>query len=91
MSAKYFAHDTINNETEYFATLAAALVCASEMIETYKEEGWPEEIFDSGIVVGIITHVSIMTNQKPVPLDEEGNKTHPEWDYFCDVEMAEIV
>lgn len=80
--SNYFLHDAYNSDIQYYESLENALKCAKELIEESNIDGWPQEILDGAIKVGIVLYESAMTNERES--DDE------RFDYICDCEMLEI-
>lgn len=82
--SKYFVYDSYDTGFEEFETLEGAEKHFEEITDfsTYSD-GWPQEILDGAIKLGIITHVSC---------DGEHRHTdHKEWDFECDIVQAEVL
>jgi hypothetical protein len=97
MSDKYFLHNEEDGCIYYFNTKEEALIFARELIgELNDGDGWPSELLDGGIKIGVVIHESGRTNEHPVTINEEGksvdyegNIVPEEWTFTCDVEMIE--
>ncbi|GAB1376854.1 hypothetical protein MASR1M48_17060 [Lactococcus petauri] len=77
----WFCKDEFNGNWEEFDTQKEALKHAEECIGD-GSDGWPEEVLDGAIKVGVVLFQSAKTNER----DTE----NPSWDFECDVEMAEV-
>lgn len=82
--SKYFVYDSYGTGFEEFETLEEAEKHFEEITDfSSYSDGWPQEILDGAIKLGIITHVSC---------DGEHRHTdHKEWDFECDVVQAEVL
>ena len=89
MSDKFFVHDELNGDIDYFETKEEALRHAKNIISDNSDDGFPEEILDGAIKVGLITHCSMKVNERPIPQDEK-DQYPPEWSFLCEVEMGEL-
>lgn len=82
--SKYFVYDSYDTGFEEFETLGEAEKHFEEITDfSSYSDGWPQEILDGAIKLGIITHVSC---------DGEHRHTdHKEWDFECDIVQAEVL
>lgn len=82
--SKYFVYDSYDTGFEEFETLEEAEKHFEEITNfSIYYDGWPQEILDGAIKLGIITHVSC---------DGEHRHTdHKEWDFECDIVQAEVL
>ena len=81
---KYFVYDSYDTGFEEFETLEEAEKHFKEITDfSSYSDGWPQEILDGAIKLGIITHLSC-----------DGEHRHTEnkdWDFECDVVQAEVL
>ena len=81
MSDQWFFHDALQGNVEYFDTEKEAHDAAKESIGD-GSDGWPQEILDGAIKIGLVLYESTEGDHR--------DTDHPDWDFECDVEMAEV-
>lgn len=78
--SKYFVHDAFNSDIDYFDTKEEAIKHAEESIGD-GSDGWPQELLDGAVKIGIVTHESSKDNER--------HTENKEWDFECECEMQE--
>jgi len=91
MSEVYFVHDEFINDIEYFETEEKAREHFERITNDLQgEDGWPQEVLDGAIKIGVVLFESCMENKRPVPLDDDGEPVDNSFDYLCDIGLAEV-
>lgn len=91
MSGRYFFRDEFNGDFFEFDKLEDAQKHADQaIIDLDGESGWPQEVLDGAFQIGIILQESCETNRRENDVDEDGEDINSEFDFLCEVEMADV-
>ena len=94
---RFFLYDPLGDGFIYFSTAQKRDAWAKDVIPTYYDDTWVDEVDD--IVAGEITHTAQQINYVERPpddqldedgLDEEGDDWPPEFLYKCNYDLKPI-